>query len=140
MDRMLVLPPVLVPRLLLFAFSSRAYEFLRPVTSSLLTILHEQSQSLNPKKRPSFGRSNSRDIGRGRALTERTTFARSNVPSATNWRTEMDSNYQFHVNQATPSRRSSSFRSIILNILAAAVFCTSETATSMLIAVQETAQ
>ena len=52
----------------------------------------------------------------------------------------MDSNYQFHVNQATPSRRSSSFRSIILNILAAAVFCTSETAISMLIAVQETAQ
>jgi hypothetical protein len=33
-----------------------------------------------------------------------------------------------------------SFRSIILNILAAAVFCTSETTISMLTAVQETAQ
>jgi TolB-like protein/class 3 adenylate cyclase len=55
------------------------------------------------------------------------------------WR-KMDSNFQFRANQATSSRRSSSFRSIILNILAAALFCTSETAISMRIAVQETAQ
>src|SRR5262249_22619654 len=33
------------------------------------------------KKGLSFGRSNSRDIGRERALTERTTLDRSNVPS-----------------------------------------------------------
>jgi hypothetical protein len=52
----------------------------------------------------------------------------------------MDSNFQFRANQATSSRRSSSFRSIILNILAAALFCTSETAISMRIAVQETVQ
>jgi hypothetical protein len=52
----------------------------------------------------------------------------------------MDSNYQLRANQATASRRSSSFRSIILNILAAAVFCTSETAISMRTAVQETPQ
>jgi len=52
----------------------------------------------------------------------------------------MDSNFQFRANQATASRRSSSFRSILLNILAAAVFFTRETAISMRIAVQETAQ
>ena len=78
MDGMLVLAPVLVPRLLLFAFYPGMCV---PQTRKAQPInyLTRAIAKAKPQKRPSFGRSNSRDIGRGRALTERTTLDRSTI-------------------------------------------------------------
>jgi len=78
MDGMLVLAPVLVPRLLLFAFYPGMCV---PQTrnAQLINYLTRAIAKAKPQKRPSFGRSNSRDIGRGRALTERTTLDRSTI-------------------------------------------------------------